>query len=223
MANTLVTAQDLDDAGFLAAAAYSDRTGAFSWEAAVGNLSGSGWTYVPLSVIGDGAYADRRGFYDNFGNQALVARSNDGNTLALAFRGTDGLIDFVSDLGGATGPLSFEATYAFHSSLVEHVLNYATTIGVSKILITGHSLGGAMVEEVLARHPTDPRLIGVSFASPGIADGDITNSPGSDTRLINVGHVDPTYPHIGSTPFTGQGDPSTGKRFQNTFRAAMCM
>jgi methionine-rich copper-binding protein CopC len=198
-----LTINDIRDAGFLANAAYDVGANASS------NLVGSSWQYVNPAAFGvSNSFIDPHGFFSvsipqlHIDAQALLAFNSSTNTLAIAFRGTDSLDDLVDDMVG--GAIDFGAVYLAFSAFVASVLSQANTFGASRILVTGHSLGGAMAEEAMAHNISDNRLSGVTFGSPGVQD--ISNSPSSDSRLLNIGHVD-LFTSVGTNPFfTGQGD-----------------
>src|SRR5262249_11353561 len=116
--------------------------------------------------------------------QALLAFNSVSKTLAIAFRGSSSGVDAVNDVLPNYGT-EYEI---FSQDLLQQVIaNAPTVLGATRFLVTGHSLGGAMVEEFLGKSD-DSRLVGVSFGSPGATDTE--NLPGSDPRLINIGHVD---------------------------------
>lgn len=114
---------------------------------------------------------------DKWQAQGLVAEGYDeeGNkTLTLTFRGTDGS-DFLESLVGQawTG----DGLYDYYESmrpLIEAALAYAndSTNGIEKVLVTGHSLGGAtadafaMVDAHRLKASVD--LTVVALASPGV-------------------------------------------------------
>ena len=207
-----LTPGDIRDAGVLANAAYGESA-AGDPISAVESLVGSGWSYVHPADLGIAAqYIDAQGFLSvketvpaggiTVDVQVLLARK--GGTLAVAFRGTSSFTDLINDVLGAVG--GFGQIYAGVAPLIDTILGSAASVlATTKILVAGHSLGGAMAEEMLARHPADVRLVGVTFGSPGINDGDLVDAPGTDPRLINIGHVDLDEP-LFLNPLTVVGD-----------------
>lgn len=82
--------------------------------------------------------------------QAMLAQNTRANCLVLAFRGTSGLLDLLTDLGFLAWPLRFKlkgsAHHGFQAALDsiwgEVVDMLVKTPG--KIILTGHSLGAAL-------------------------------------------------------------------------------
>lgn len=94
--------------------------------------------------------------------------------------------DYFADLLG--GLTSFKSQYDLFANLIGKAEAYAKAHGITEILITGHSLGGAMAEIYMAQHRNSPlNLVGVTFGSPGSKD--ILSTGVVDTRLINIGHA----------------------------------
>jgi Ca2+-binding RTX toxin-like protein len=177
-----LSSQDLIDAGKLSVAAYGGPGQTLSAQDAVAD---AGWTYVD-----PGGYINRidNGFYSYLGAQALVARS--GNTWAIAIRGTTNIPDFLSNayLGLVDFGQLYQVTLA---DFVSAIIDVARSSGASKILIVGHSLGGAMTEYALVNE-LDPDIVGVTFGSPGIRY--LGGSRADDDRLYNLGHLgDPVF------------------------------
>ena len=203
-----LTINDIGDAGRLSSAAYDlkDPLGTGPFRSASDALLvevGPAWTYIDPTSLGiDPRFVDPEGYFNNLNAQALLAYNSSTHTLAIAFRGTSDLTDFLDDLIG--GSLDFGVAYGAFDSFVATILNQAVTIGATRILVTGHSSGGAMAEEVMSRY-ADNKLVAVTFGSPGINDPSIANRPGSDQRLINIGHVD-LYSQLGFYPLTERGD-----------------
>ncbi len=202
---------DIAAAGMLANAAYGENA-AGAPVSAVDSLVGSGWSYVNPGDLGIAAqYVDAQGFLnvqetdpDNgitIDAQVLLARRD--GVLAIVFRGTSSATDLINDILGAVG--GFGLIYNHIDPLVSTILGNAGAFGATRILVAGHSLGGAMAEEMMARHPADGRLVGVTFGSPGINDDDVADAPGSDIRLLNVGHGRLEVPFF-VNPLTVLGD-----------------
>ncbi|WP_216644394.1 cadherin domain-containing protein, partial [Microcystis aeruginosa] len=112
----------------------------------------------------------------NGGGDANAVVAKQGNTLILAFRGTDSFRDTLD------WPKTFDHFQLFYP-LFEALRQYSLANPISKLWVTGHSLGGAMVEHYLDQYKGDfINVNGVAFASPRASLND------SDTRLLNIGH-----------------------------------
>jgi len=172
---------------FLAVSAYDGPGGA------AGNLSGSGWSVVtPGTIPGDRAGHDNDGFYEvnvgALGTMADVLVATQGNTLAISIRGSDTNGDLAFTV------LDQQAYFNAIQPYLEQVLQYvaqqnAASPGTfTELYVTGHSLGGAMADQVafaLADGRLDPPPgVGVAiatFGSPGTFDPD----PGVSSALLD--------------------------------------
>jgi Ca2+-binding RTX toxin-like protein len=139
---------------------------------------------------------------EKFGNSnAIVAKNSD--TLVLAFRGTDGLDSAF--LGGQafTGDGQYLHYEAF-KPLIDAVYNYAETHSeIKHIVVSGHSLGGAMADIFTAVDSkrfddlTTNDLTVVSMASAGLSEEAFMdkNDPESflgkyDSKVITGTHTE---------------------------------
>jgi pimeloyl-ACP methyl ester carboxylesterase len=141
------------------------------------------------------------GVFSNGGAQAIVAVNQTDHTLAIAFRGTDsnGDLFFTDPLGGLA---SFQPQYDLFSDLIDAALAFANDPSqqVTHILVTGHSLGGALAEIFMSDH-LGTNISGVTFGSPG--EMSIANSPNSDLRRLNFWHTgDPVHDAASSNDAT---------------------
>jgi Ca2+-binding RTX toxin-like protein len=182
-----ITGADVADAGLLAVAAYNPNPAP--------SISVSGWTilgYNQLATYSHGLLSSSsftNGVFSNSSflggdGQAFVAINHDTGKLAISFRGSQQIVDWIfTDLQSPYA--SFQSHYQLFRTLINAALDYAAdgTNGVSTILVTGHSLGGAIVENMLADYRAS-NIVGVSFGSPG--DWLIPNNASSDTRLVNM-------------------------------------
>ncbi|NVO24333.1 hypothetical protein [Donghicola mangrovi] len=122
---------------------YSGYLAKSAWTVLTPKLSGSTGTYAK-----GGLYSGDIGSGD-FDAQALVAETTlkDGTkVLVLTFRGTD---DTLNAIKGQTFTKSgLQAYYDGFSALLDAVVAYANKAsnGIDAVVVTGHSLGGSMVD-----------------------------------------------------------------------------
>lgn len=151
----------------------------------LGQLSGSGLK-IDFSSGRYVATTNRSGLPDPEA-VALVARGlvNGERTVVIAFQGSsfgDDWFDYFN----------FGGHYKKFAPLIASIEQYASAHGIDKILVTGHSLGGAMVQHFLALHPNDHTVSGFTFGSPG---GNVRGKE-NDPRLVNFGHTDDLIFHV---------------------------
>ena len=119
-------------------------------------------------------------------------------TLSLSFRGTDQVADF-------TDYFSFRSQhYAKFAPLISAVDAYIVANKVEQVLVSGHSLGGAMVQLFMDDHP-GPMYRAVTIGSPGSDNSSV--SP-ADPRLVNFVHIhDPVGTRVeGATSDEGKAE-----------------
>lgn len=204
-----ISSTDILDASLLSNAAYNNSAGLLTY------LDGSVWQPLGSDPVLSGPFHDQKlprpadlpfldpwDFYfgegvgdsnflfDNIFSQAFVARNSlDPNTVAISFRGM-GLQDSLDVLAG--GLTSFDAVYHRFEYLIESLEQYIAAKNITRVLVVGHSLGGAMAELFMRHHPDADgvQYVGVTFASPG----DSSLSGVNDNRLLNFGHSeDPVF------------------------------
>lgn len=131
------------------------------------------------------------GLYQNGHGAAEVSSGVlDGQqVLVVAFRGTDGVHDWISDV------TNIDSEYADFKPLAKAIEQYAAAGG--KVVLTGHSAGGAMAQIFMSEHAGDDHYRAVTFGSPGAlpqkhvfaaaADSRITNYVVSDDPVVYLG------------------------------------
>ncbi len=170
-----------------------------------GYLDGVGWqllddtelaSHFTGTVTAASAFT-AKGLYNNEDAQALVgvgkAGTGDESTLVLAFRGTDEFDPAVEE-EQAFSPDGQHDHYGMLKPLIDAVASYlAATPGITKLVVTGHSLGGLMADIFLAvdSHNFDNvDLRVISLASPGLHPRLFTDSNGFLPSEANPDIVD---------------------------------
>lgn len=138
---------------------------------------------LPHGLLLAPGYAFKDGVYEAANGRACLARTTD--ALFLSFAGTDDRWDLlVNDL-----PLGgFNAAFDLFTPLLDAIGRYASNAanGIAHVYVTGHSLGGALVERYLKDHAADAdplkaKLRGVTFEA---APYEQLVSPLADQRLL---------------------------------------
>lgn len=151
--------------------AYNNEASLTEWEAITSDLTDVNYGLSSEFITGD---TFRREAPDGGDANATVYTSED--TLILAFRGTE------FEIGGDPNYwVQMPKFYNLFEPLFQALNNYTKANGVSKILVTGHSLGAAMTELFMAKNP-EQIYSAVSVASP-LATNDST-----DARILNIGY-----------------------------------
>lgn len=122
--------------------------------------------------------------------EAIVFANMATGDLGLAFRGTAGINDAFD-----WSPQGQVTHYWAFGELFAALDNFMVARGTTRLIVAGHSLGGAMTEIYMSLHPDDT-LPGVSYEAVAVASP--LASFASDNRVLNVGHVsDIVYSLIG--------------------------
>jgi pimeloyl-ACP methyl ester carboxylesterase len=118
---------------------------------------------------------------------ALVARTRlDGApTLVVTFRGSDGAQDWRTDLR------DINLAYAKFQPLVRAIDSYAPTGG--RVLLVGHSQGGAVVQIFMYAHRGQDRYRAVTFGSPGARPQQGLFAAATDPRITNYAVSDDPF------------------------------
>ncbi len=128
--------------------------------------------------------------------EAIVFENTVTSDIALAFRGTAGGVPFITGDAGDWGPISQQLHYAAFGPLFEALDDYLVTNSVDQLLVTGHSLGGAMVEFYMDDY-SDGTLPGIEYEAVAVASPQASFT--SDSRVLNIGHEsDIVYSVVGS-------------------------
>ena len=191
MAVTSPTGNIFADSAVLAANAYSDTPDAdvaLGWQP----LGAADLGIAETGSFGGGTYTLRNGVYvDTDGTNGAVAHVyvgelNGTTTLALAFRGTD-------EAGDLTDHLHFTDHFAQFQPLMTAIQNYVNdpSHGIEQVVVTGHSLGSAMVTTAMIEQGwlNDPKYLGVAIASHGTDASLAATAPAEVTNLVNFIHT----------------------------------
>jgi|KBSMisStandDraft_5_1062788.scaffolds.fasta_scaffold185133_2 pimeloyl-ACP methyl ester carboxylesterase len=144
--------------------------------------------FTPVDVPGlqmhHGLYADGPA------EAALFTGALDGEqVLVLAFRGSDDRTDWIDDLR------DINAEYAQFQPLISAVEDYANQGG--KVVVVGHSLGGAMAQVFMSAHAGDDHYRAVTFGSPGALPEGGVFAPTQDDRITNYAVSDDPFVFLG--------------------------
>jgi Ca2+-binding RTX toxin-like protein len=146
------------------------------------------WRGLTAGELGLDADDFREGFYDVNGAAGYVAVR--ASTLALVFRGSDSTEDLLD--------AAFDQDSYFDNlrDLIQAALTAAGDLGISHIVMTGQSLGGAMVQRTAAlidefTVPTDIDWQMVTFGSAGT---DIDDTTPFSRQVVNVAHTGDPVP-----------------------------
>ncbi|QIG95967.1 hypothetical protein [Bradyrhizobium sp. 6(2017)] len=157
----------------------------------------------------DGRYSAIGG-HGNAESNALVLTGvvNGVRTLSLTFRGTDQYSDFLDYL-------NFNDHYARYQPLIKAIHRYINdpTNGITSVLVSGHSLGAAMVQYFMRATP-DTSQYTVRAWTDGSPGSDEPGAPRSDSRIENFVHTDDPVTKV---PFITQ--PGVEKAIIDAFAA----
>jgi pimeloyl-ACP methyl ester carboxylesterase len=168
-------------------------------------------TAQTLAILSDDAYADHPalGLPDGFSAADLPGiHSVDGlytaghaaaaistgmldgqQVLVVAFRGTDDVHDLTRDV------FNIDDEYSAFKPLAKAIEQYAAAGG--KVVLTGHSAGGAMAQVFMSEHAGDDHYRAVTFGSPGALPEKHVFAAATDTRITNYAVSDDPVVYLG--------------------------
>lgn len=146
-----------------------------SWQSTAPVLAG--WHRVEGTELGLTATQLRDGIYTNANGEAIVATATyqGHRTLTIGFRGTNDAEDWRQDFQ------NINQHYELFAPLVAAVKSAVARGEFDLVLVTGHSLGGAMTQMFMA----DYKGIAPAFALTTGAPGFLQDAPVADARVIN--------------------------------------
>jgi hypothetical protein len=131
------------------------------------------------------------GRYTNGSATALVATAqfDQAPVLVVGFGGSDDPATWLADLRDINAP------YRQFQPLARAVEQYAAAGG--RVILVGHSFGGAMVQLFMFAHPRDDSYRAVTFGSPGALPKAGVFAARADTRIANYVIADDLYVFLG--------------------------
>jgi pimeloyl-ACP methyl ester carboxylesterase len=133
----------------------------------------------------------RAGRYTNGSATALVmvAQLDQRPALVVGFGGSEDPATWLADLR------DIDAPYRQFQPLVRAVEQYAAAGG--KVILVGHSFGGAMVQLFMFAHPKDDSYLAVTFGSPGARPAADVFAARPDPRIANYVIADDPFVFLG--------------------------
>lgn len=146
-----------------------------SWQSTAPTLAG--WHRLEASELGLASTQLRDGVYANANAEAIVATATYKGlrTLSIGFRGTNDPEDWKQDFQ------NINQHYDLFAPLVTAVKSTVARGEFDLVLVTGHSLGGAMTQMFMA----DYKGIAPAYAITTGAPGFLQDAPVADARVIN--------------------------------------
>lgn len=151
----------------------------------------TGFTAAALPVTLGAGETYANGVFHSANAAALATEATlDGkDSLVIAFRGSDDATDSLNDLQ------NINADYPRFAALVQAVDAAAANGRYDQVVVTGHSLGGAMAQLYMAEHADQPGGVtydATTFGSPGAVlpagdDARITNFVIADDPAVALG------------------------------------
>ena len=159
-----------------------------SWQSTTPTLPG--WHLISAAELGLETLQLLNGVYQNANAEAIVAAAtyNGHRTLAIGFRGTNDQEDWRQDFQ------NINEHYTLFTPLIT-VLNTLIARGeFDLVLVTGHSLGGAMTQMFMAEYTGIAPAFAITTGSPGY----LQDQAAADPRIINYQVTDDPIVYLGA-------------------------
>jgi Ca2+-binding RTX toxin-like protein len=199
------SADAVEAMAFLSWAAYRQRSPQNPDGSLSGNLNGSGWHFVSTDKLHLATEDTKHQFYEetfefpSYSAQLSAFLAYKGDTLAITFRGSDGPGDLVAALSVNQSDY-FADFHDFLDAVQAYAIRHQGEF--SNVLISGHSLGGAMAEWFASEDANSFAQLGLdvsitTFGSPGTPNSEIAQNTFTDA-ILNFGNdADYVYTHKG--------------------------
>ena len=137
----------------------------------------SGWRMLDGSELGVGTSLLNNGIYTNANAQAVVAIAdyNGHRTLAIGFQGSNDAEDWRENFQ------NINSHYSLYASLIAGIGTAVREGNYDLVLVTGHSLGGAMAQMFMADYADIAPAYAITTGAPGY----LRSGPTADGRIIN--------------------------------------
>jgi pimeloyl-ACP methyl ester carboxylesterase len=159
-----------------------------SWQSTTPTLAG--WHLISGAELGMESAQLLNGVYQNSNAEAIVAAAtyNGHRTLAIGFRGTNDQEDWRQDFQ------NINEHFTLFTPLIT-ALNAVIARGeFDLVLVTGHSLGGAMTQMFMAEYAGKAPAYAITTGSPGY----LQNAAVADPRVINYQVTDDPIIYLGA-------------------------
>ncbi|MBE9047167.1 hypothetical protein IQ255_22670, partial [Pleurocapsales cyanobacterium LEGE 10410] len=178
---------------------YENQMSLDGWQVITPDLTNPDYG-LDLELITGNTFRVEGSFFDQPYGDANAAVLKSGNTLLLAFRGTE-----IPE-GDFTYWLRLGQHYDLFEPLFQALDNYIQANPASKILVTGHSLGAAMAEFYMAEHP------GSLYSAVAVASPTASNDP-TDTRVLNIGYKNDVVYQVRSAGLSEGASPNNATTY----------
>lgn len=159
-----------------------------SWQSTTPTLAG--WHLISGAELGMESSQLLNGVYQNANAEAIVAAAtyNGHRTLAIGFRGTNDQEDWRQDFQ------NINEHFTLFTPLITALNTVIARGEFDLVLVTGHSLGGAMSQMFMAEYAGQAPAYAITTGSPGY----LQNAAVADPRVINYQVTDDPIVYLGA-------------------------